>query len=205
MIKLLSICGSPVPGSSTAYLLDLLASEIRNHVRGKIRHTRLDANELEIVPCQACGEDPSPRFCFFEDDLAEYYSLIASCDCLIFGSPIYFDSVSAQAKAVIDRCNCFRPPDYFNTDPKHSFLKRLPRKRPGGMILVGGENTWYEGARRTIAGFFKWIEVVNQGAVMFANDDFDLRGVARDDKKTAGEIKGLAKKMARELNRAKNR
>jgi len=181
-----------------------MVSEIRSRVKGRVRHTHLVANEMDALPCQSCGEDPTPRFCFFDDQLSENYKPIAECDCLLFGSPIYFDSVSAQAKTVIDRCNCFRPPDYQDTDPDHVFLRRLPRKRPGAMILVGGKNSWYEGARRTIAGFFKWIEVVNHGAVIYGQDDFNTKGAARTDKAVAREIKKMAKRLANEIDRAKD-
>ena len=82
---------------------------------------------------------------------------VLRCDCLLIGSPIYFDTVSAQLKLFIDRCNCMRPVDFESKDERPNFVKLIERKRPGGMILVGSEGGHYEGARRTIAGFFKWI------------------------------------------------
>ena len=155
MIKLLLISGSPVKGSST----DLLLHEIAATICKKLDPTHevdlkfIKANELRFVPCQACGKAPTPAYCFYDDDLTRIYPLVAECDCLLFGSPVYFDSVSGQAKMFIDRCNCFRPYDFDNRDAAHNFIKLLKRKRPGGMVVVGGDDTGIEQARRTIAGF----------------------------------------------------
>jgi multimeric flavodoxin WrbA len=136
-------------------------------------------SELKFITCQACGEAPTTDLCFFHE-IDKEYRLIKECDALIFGSPIYFDNVSGQAKAFIDRCNCFRPYDFKNTDPEHSFVKRLPRKRPGAMIFVGGESGWFEGARRTVAGFFKWIEIASQGMITWSHDDVRVGSVVDD-------------------------
>jgi len=196
LIRLLTICASPVPGSSTEVLLKRIADALAAHARDKVRHTFVNLNELEFIPCQACGEAPSPRFCFFDDALATVYREVARCDCLLFGSPIYFDAVSAQAKAFIDRCNCVRPADFDNVDAEHDFIKLLKRKRPGAMVLVGGEKGWFEGARRCIAGFFKWIEVVNEGCLRFVSPDFRRAGDAAHDPQILAEADELGRKLA---------
>ena len=96
----------------------------------------------------------------------------------------------------IDRCNCFRPYDFDNRDAAHNFIKLLKRKRPGGMVVVGGDDTGIEQARRTIAGFFKWIEVVNYGMVSYKSTD-DLRaGTAADDSDVMHRARELGEKLA---------
>ncbi|MCK4302079.1 MAG: flavodoxin family protein, partial [candidate division Zixibacteria bacterium] len=145
--------------------------------------------------CQSCGEAPTPKFCLFDDGLTDVYTKLADCDCLLFGTPVYFDSVSAQAKMFIDRCNCFRPPDFDNVDQDHRFIRILKRKRPGAIVLVGGERGWLEGARRVVAGFFKWVEVVNEGQLYYRSPSFGKAGYARDD---AG-IMQKADQLGREL------
>lgn len=156
-------------GASTDILLRRAAEAFKEALAdaGKVRTTVVKLNNLNILPCQSCGEAPTPRFCFFDDDLTPVYRELERCDAMLFGSPIHFDTVSSQAKLFIDRCNCVRPADFDDIDPEHKFLKLISRKRPGGMVLVGGENGWFEGARRTLAGFFKWVEVTNEGMVMY--------------------------------------
>jgi multimeric flavodoxin WrbA len=199
LINLLTISASPVPRSSTDLLLKRIAGSFRSAVlgHGKVRHTFVKLNELTFIPCQSCGEAPERGFCFFDDDLTSIYRKLERCDCFLFGSPVYFDSVSAQAKMFIDRCNCFRPPDFHSIDPDHDFLKKLTRKRPGAMVLVGGERGWFEGARRVIAGFFKWVEVTNEGMIVYRSTDFTRSGTVTENKEALEEADSLGRRLAR--------
>jgi len=202
LTNILSICGSPVEGSSTEIILRRIAGSISGHLRTeRSRHTLVRLNDLPFAPCQACGETPEPSFCFFDDSLSEIYRKLANCDCLLFGSPIYFDAVSAQAKAFIDRCNCFRPADFDNREPEHDFIKRLNRKRPGAIVLVGGEQGWFEGARRCIAGFFKWVEIVNEGVLKFQSTDFMRAGEVVDNKDALKEADQIGRHLAQLLEK----
>ena len=198
MIKILSVSGSPIKDGSTEILLDEVAHALEGSLTeqaAEITTVRLAA--LTFIPCQACGKAPTPKFCFYDDSLTSVYTKLAECDCLLFGSPLYFDSVSAQAKSFIDRCNCFRPPDFEHRDPEHEFIKLLHRKRPGAMILVGGSDSWYEGARKTIAGFFKWVEVVNEGVIIFNKDvDFSQTGAVRNEPAILQQARALGQHLA---------
>ena len=187
-----------MPRSSTDLLLKRIAGSFKSTLSGreKVRQTFVKLNDLKYIPCQSCGEAPDRGFCFFDDDLTSIYRKLEHCDCLLFGSPVYFDSVSAQAKMFIDRCNCFRPADFHNVDPDHDFLKKLTRKRPGAMVLVGGERGWFEGARRVIAGFFKWVEVTNEGMIIYHSQDFNRSGTVREDKPTLAEADALGQRLA---------
>ena len=201
MIKLLTISASPVKGSSTDFILSEIAHAIGSSLGDseQVECTTVRLNDLEYIACQACGKSPEPEYCFYDDDLTQVYKALIECDCLLFGSPVYFDSITAQAKAFIDRCNCFHPPDYDNVNPDHQFIQRLTRFRPAAMVLVGGERGWFEGARRVIAGFFKWVQLVDKGTLVYRSTDFTRVGTAREDseiKQQAGELgKLLAEKI----------
>ncbi|MDZ4722749.1 MAG: flavodoxin family protein [candidate division Zixibacteria bacterium] len=207
-IKILAISGSPVTESSTDFLLDKIARSIETELRVRLRDNKAELeivtssvrlNQLNIIPCQACGIAPDPDFCFYDDDLTSVYRQLAECDCLLFGSPIHFDGVSSQAKLFIDRCNCFRPADFENKDPEHDFLKRLPRKRPGAMVFVGGKHAWFEGARRTVAGVFKWLEVTNEGMISFASEDYHLKNMAQLSPDTIEQTHTLGQLLAKKI------
>ncbi len=199
MIKLLAISGSPVTGSSTDILLrrvtDAVIAEVGNESR--VRATFVKLNERRFVACQSCGEAPTPKLCFFDDDLTDIYTAVVECDCFLLGSPVYFDTVSAQAKTFIDRCNCFRPPDFKHVDPDHSFIRLLKGRRPGGMVLVGGERGWFEGARRVIAGFFEWIEVTTVGMVIYRSPSYARAGTVADDRSMLARADALGRTLAR--------
>jgi hypothetical protein len=195
---LLLISASPIENSSTELLLRRIADSIAS-VLPDTNCEIVHLNDLKFRPCQACGEAPQDGFCIYDDDLTSVYKQVAECDCLLFGTPIYFDTVSAQAKMFIDRCNCFRPPDYDDREPDHDFIKLLDRERPGAMVLVGGKRGWFEGARRVVAGFFKWIEVVNLGQLCFASDDFRRAGLAAEDAKILAEADELGRRLAEDI------
>jgi multimeric flavodoxin WrbA len=198
LIKLLVVSGSPVDQSSTDIILYRTSDAIKSSLTDQYPSTStfVKLNELKFIPCQSCGEAPTPKFCLFDDGLTDVYSKLADCDCLLFGTPVYFDSVSAQAKMFIDRCNCFRPPDFDNIDPEHRFIKILKRKRPGAMILVGGDRGWFEGARRVVAGFFKWVEVTNEGLIVYRSPGFIKTGSVAEDEDTLGQADTLGRRLA---------
>jgi NAD(P)H-dependent FMN reductase len=188
-----------VEGASTELLVRRVSESFIEAAGGpdKVRPVHVDLNKLKYIPCQACGEAPQEGWCLFEDDLTPVFTELASADAVIIGSPIYFDSVSGQAKTFIDRCNCFRPPDWQDRDPEHDFIKLLLRKRPGVMVLVGGERGWFEGARRVIAGWFRWVEVINEGVLVFRTADFHQKGTAAKDKESRAEADRLGRLLAR--------
>ncbi len=197
-INILTISASPVSESSTDFILHKLTEEVRQGLGEQIavETSFVKLNDLTFIPCQSCGKSPQPKWCLYDDDLTPIYEKLTSCDCLLFGSPVYFDSVSAQGKAFIDRCNCIRPPDYKGTARNHAFIKRLHRKRPGAMVVVGGKEGWLEGARRTIADLFKWVEVVNQGMIAYRSVDYNVKGSAANDPAVMKDIEQMALTLA---------
>ncbi len=198
LIKLLCLSGSPVAESSTEFLLKRITHAVISNIGSKHK-TIADfhrLNDLMYLPCQACGHAPTPKFCFFDDALAPIYQQLAECDCLLVGSPVYFDAVSAQTKAFMDRCNCVRPPDYKGAQHEHRFIKLLKHQRPGAMVLVGDNEGWIEGPRRSLAGFFKWVEVTNEGMVWYPSVDFNKKGAVAEDKHFLEEADQLGEKLA---------
>lgn len=101
MKKVLILSGSPRKGGNSDILCDEFAKgaiEAGNEVE-KVRVT-----EKRIAPCTGCyycrthgGE------CAFHDDMGELLQKIIDCDVLVLSSPVYFYSICAQLKAVIDR------------------------------------------------------------------------------------------------------
>jgi len=61
-----------------------------------------------ISPCDACYFCSKTGRCHIKDDMQDVYSKLLEADGIIFGSPVYYWNVSAQAKALIDRTYVFR-------------------------------------------------------------------------------------------------
>lgn len=198
MTKILTINGSPVKNSSTGTLLGKLADGIRENLSEPVENRVIILNDLKILPCQACGESPEPDYCFFKDGIYPIYDYLINCDIVLFGSPVYFDTVSAQAKLFIDRCNCLRPPD-FDTDTEAHFKKIIPRKRLGAIVLSGGQRGQFECARKVIAGFFKWVRVSTVGTISYTSQSWKSAGPVTDDKVILDEARRLGRKISSRL------
>ncbi len=176
-MNITGISGSPTGGSSTDILVNtILEGATANHV--KTRFVRL--NEKNILPCQACGISPEPDYCFFHDDMAELYSLMEKSDGIVLGSPIYFDSVSAQTKLFIDRTNCLRPVDFSNED-ETVFKKPLFKGKKGGIVIVGGEQGSFDTTLRTARGFFLWAGMEIVFELKYIASGLSAGGARHDD------------------------
>ncbi len=157
-MKITGISGSPTGGSSTDLLIQTVldsasSSGVKSHF--------IRLNEKRILPCQACGKSPEPDYCFFHDDMDSIYNLMEKSEGIILGSPVFFDSVSAQAKLFIDRTNCLRPADFSDLSG-HKFKTPRFKGKKGGIVLVAGEKEKFDCALRTARGFFIWagIEII---------------------------------------------
>lgn len=99
--KVLILSGSPRNGGNS----DILCNEF---MRGAVER----GNEVEkirvaakkIAPCSACYycRDNGGK-CVHKDDMAEILQKMIDADVLVLASPVYFYSIDAQLKAVIDR------------------------------------------------------------------------------------------------------
>ena len=102
MKKVLILSGSPRKGGNSDILCDQFAKgalENGNQVE-KIR-----VSEKKIAPCTGCYfcRNSGGR-CALNDDMGDILQKIIDCDVLVLSTPVYFYSMCAQLKAVIDRC-----------------------------------------------------------------------------------------------------
>lgn len=99
--KVLILSGSPRKGGNSDLLCDAFArgaTEAGNTVE-KIR-----VAEKKVAPCSGCYYcTESGGVCVHRDDMAEILQKMIDADVLVLASPVYFYSVCAQLKAVIDR------------------------------------------------------------------------------------------------------
>lgn len=99
-VKLLGIACSPRKGGNT----EILVKEAMQPAQEAGWDTELFLlSEKHVAPCDACGTCFATGSCVIDDDMQELYQLLNEADAVIFGSPVYFGNVSAQAKAVMDR------------------------------------------------------------------------------------------------------
>ncbi len=124
--------------------------------------TKIDLRSKKISPCRACYACMSEHKCAIQDDMAEIFRAMTEADVIVLSSPVYFYSVSAQMKTLIDRClvnhKILAGKQFYYivtaADPQHDaadgtlaafrgFVRCLPDGEEKGIIY--GTGTWDKG------------------------------------------------------------
>jgi hypothetical protein len=171
---LVALNGSPVHGSSIDLLLQALCAGAEE-AGGVARHVR--CNELRVLPCQACGPEPTTGYCVFHDDMDGVFEALQDAHAVAVGSPIYFDAVSAQLKLVMDRCNCITPL-VRTPEGGWDFRPRWQRTRRGVFVTACSSRHRYDLAERSVRGFLKWIGARWEETLAWQHEDNDPGSVA---------------------------
>jgi multimeric flavodoxin WrbA len=131
-VRVAGIVGSPRKAMNT----DTLVTQALAGAQSVGAETaKIHLNDLEIRPCQACGESPSPDYCSYKDEMETIYGLLETVDALVIGSPAYYASISAQLELFIDRSNCLTEMITL-PDGKLTFRSRVGKRKKGIFIWV---------------------------------------------------------------------
>ena len=79
-----------------------------------------------IEPCDGCRVCNTKGECHIKDDMQDLYNKLLGADGIIFATPVYFYSMTAQAKAIIDRTIALNRPE------------RSLSNKVGGVIVTAG-------------------------------------------------------------------
>ena len=99
-MKILGVVGSPRKGGNTEIMM---REALREAHEAGCETEMFCMSEKQVAPCDACGGCVETGSCVVQDDMQELYSMLDRADGIIIGTPVYFGSVSAQAKAIMDR------------------------------------------------------------------------------------------------------
>ena len=101
-MKIAAIIGSPhgMKGQ-TGILLEGMLEAMRG-ARAEV--TTFDLSALNVAPCQGCDACHRKGTCAIDDDYTAIRAAMTEADGVVIASPNYFVGVSAQLKAMIDRC-----------------------------------------------------------------------------------------------------
>lgn len=99
--KIVVITGSPRRGGNSFAMTDAFVSAAR--AKGHTV-TRFDAAMMKIGGCRACETCyKTGKACSFDDDFNTIAPAILEADAVVFTMPVYWYSIPAQIKGVIDR------------------------------------------------------------------------------------------------------
>jgi len=165
-MRVIGISGSPRRGGNT----DLLLAEVMKGATSKGAEVKtIILNDLEISPCQHCDACFEAGVCKVKDDMQMVYKELEKADRIVLASPLHFRGVSAQAKAMIDRCQALWARKYI--------LKKPPlgdnRERKGLFVSVGGMKmaNLFEPALATVKAWFSVLDIAYGGDLLFPGVD----------------------------------
>jgi len=166
-MKVLGILGSPCLTGNTAALLDAVLEGSREE--GALVE-RFDLARMRIGGCMECGGCDTGFSCVqARDDMVLVYERIRSVDAIVLASPIFFMGVTAQMKAMIDRCQCFWVERFV--------LKKRAydgKRRPKGLFVScagGTKELVFEPALHVVKAFFSAIDYDYCGEILLGHTD----------------------------------
>lgn len=182
----LAFAGSPRKDGNTDILL---RQSLEPFKQANDTITLIRLNTLKITPCQHCGGCEHTGKCIIKDDMTEIYEHIYNADRIILASPIFFFSLSAQSKLMIDRAQAFWCAKYL--------LKReIPAGqfgRKGLLLLAGGmhKDIGVKNSEAIARAFFRTISVPTHDTLSFlgidAKGDILKHPTALEDAYSAGK------------------
>ena len=187
-MKILGIVCSPRLGGNTEIM-----------VREALAKAQEEGAEVELVtlakktisPCDACQSCRKTDKCHIEDDMQDIYTKLLEADGIIFGSPVYYWTLTAQAKALIDRT--------------FVFSKEYKLKGKAAGVIGVGERLGITDVFAAFTGFFYLQRMLPVG---FAAGFGEKKGEVKDESavnvRGMKEARALGSNMVRFIRSQKN-
>ena len=159
---ILGLQGSPRRKGNTSHLLAMCMAH--GESAGALTHT-IEIDKRHILPCKEYLVCDKKGYCPIDDDMKhDIYALLRRADIIISASPVFFYNVTAQLKALMDRCQTFWARKY-----------RLKLKDPGAGMRRGamlslaatkGKNL-FEAVELTTKYFFDALDAKYEGSLTY--------------------------------------
>jgi len=177
-MKVLLINGSPKGNGNTAAALQEMAKVFAEE---GIEPVLLHVGNQAVRGCIGCGKCGDLGKCVFDDVVNEAASLLAECDGMVVGSPVYYASANGTVTAFLDRLF------YSNhTDLRMKVGASIVAARRGGLSATMDQlNKYFSISGMPIASSQYW------------NDVHGSRpGEAREDAEGMQTMRALARNMS---------
>ncbi|NHI91477.1 MAG: flavodoxin family protein [Candidatus Lokiarchaeota archaeon] len=195
-MTVLGISGSPRVGA-TDFIVNFALEQLKKKANFETKYFTVAKKKINFcIHCDYCVKNK--KGCVQKDDMNELYPLLESADGILIGTPIYQGTVSAQIKAVLDRCRALVA--------KNS---EIFKNKVGAGIAVGGDRMGgQEIALQTLHNFYIISEMIpvgggswgaNLGGTVWSKDR--LAEGAREDEEGQRTVKKLIKNFVRMIKK----
>jgi arsenate reductase (thioredoxin) len=184
----LGLQGSPRVDGNTHHLLSMFL-EVAENLGARTQMVQVDRKN--IVPCKEYTVCEKKGFCPIDDDMKhEIYPLIREAEVIVAATPIFFYNMTAQLKAVVDRCQTLWARKY-----RLKLEDPCKKQRKGFLLSVGatrGKNL-FEGLELAIRYFFDAIDADYRGSLTYrgiehSGDIMKHPSANKDVEEAAGSI-----------------
>ena len=151
-------------------------------------HVEVDAAALDLGMCSACDlcREKKAKYCAIKDDMSGLYERIVQAPSILFVSPIYWFTYSAQLKVVIDRLY-----GLWNWDNEC-----LRGKRVGAAFVYGDVDPYASGAVNAMSTFDHMLRFTRAQNCGFAYGTANDPGDAEKNADLVGAVEALAARLA---------
>jgi multimeric flavodoxin WrbA len=169
MKKILAIYGSPRRKGNTTLLLN---HAVQGALDTGARVEKIVLRDLKMSPCLEIYGCKETGRCVIQDDFQEVYDQLLACHGVMLASPIFFYTVSAHTKILMDRCQSLWVKKYWIN--KIPYGQSNP-KRKGLFISVGATKgkRLFEGTLLTLKYFFDILDAKLWKALLYRELDFE--------------------------------
>ena len=169
MKKILAIYGSPRRQGNTTLLLN---QAVQGALDAGAQVEKVVLRDLRMSPCLEIYGCKETGRCVIQDDFQGVSNQLLACHGLMLASPIFFYTVSAHTKILMDRCQSLWIKKYW--------VDRIPLgqrdlKRKGLFISVGATRgkRLFEGTLLTLKYFFDILDAELWKALLYRELDFE--------------------------------
>ena len=152
-MKIVVMSGSPRVDGNTAAMVEAFvrgAKDAGHQVETVVVGT------MKINGCRSCGycRGAGKGACVQQDDMQKVYPIVKDAEMIVFASPVYYFTMSAQLQAAIQRFYCWG---------QHPTMKK------GVLLLSSYSPNVYDGAKGEYAGILRYFGAVDCGVVTSDN------------------------------------
>ncbi len=167
--NLLAIYGSPRRRGNTSTLLDRV---VQGALDAGAKVDKVVLRDLKMSPCLEIYGCKKTGRCVIKDDFDNVYDQLLACDGLMLASPIFFYTVSATTKILMDRCQSLWVKKHWIDKVPHGEWKP---KRKGLFISVGATKgkRLFEGTVLTVRYFFEVLDAELWRTLLYRGLDFE--------------------------------
>ena len=169
MTKLCAVYGSPRRKGNTSILLRKAIEGARDE-GAEVREIVL--RDLKISPCLEIYGCRDSGKCVIKDDFHDVIDYIMEAKGLMLASPIFFYSLSAQAKMLIDRCQSLWMKKYYI---EKADMKDRVATRKGLFISLGATRgkKLFDGPLLTVKYFFDVLDMDIHRSLLYRGIDHE--------------------------------